>query len=344
MNFSVIIIPMNIWQKLKKNKKVFSTLAPMADVTDIAFRQIIAKYSKHGKKGGGPDVFWTEFVSADGLSSIKGRQKLLPILKFSKKEKPIIAQIFGSKPENIKIACEIISKLGFDGIDINMGCPDRAVIKQGAGSALIKNPALAREIVQAAKAGAPKLPISVKTRIGFNTIEYKTWLKELLKEDFSALTIHLRTKKEMSKVNAHHELAKDIAKTVRKYNKKIVLIVNGDIKGLKEGEILSKKSGFDGYMIGRGIFGNPWMFSARGEPVTDGDNSLVGIKEKLNVMIEHAKLFEKTLLESKRFDVMKKHFKAYANGFDSAKDLRIKLMQTKNSREAEKTVRDFMIK
>src|ERR1035437_227484 len=201
----------NIWQKISK-KGIFFCLAPMADVTDIVFRQVIAKYSRHGKVGGGPDVFWTEFVAADGIASEEGRKHLLPILKFTKGEKPLIAQIFGAKPENIKIACQVISKLGFDGIDINMGCPDRSVIKQGAGSALINNPKLACEIIRAAKEGAPKLPISVKTRIGYNVIEYKKWLPKILKEKISALTIHLRTKKEMSDVPAHFELAKDIVK------------------------------------------------------------------------------------------------------------------------------------
>src|SRR3989338_10753194 len=125
----------NFWQKLKR--PIFC-LAPMANVTDCACREIIAK---HGK----PDIFWTEFVSADGLAHPKAERKLLIDLKFSKKEKPIVAQIFGAKPENIKFASALCKKLGFDGIDINMGCPDRSVEKQGAGAALIKNPKLARE-------------------------------------------------------------------------------------------------------------------------------------------------------------------------------------------------------
>ena len=323
----------NIWQKVIKNKPFFC-LAPMADVTDIAFRQIIAKYSRHGKKGGGPDLFWTEFVSADGLASKEGRKKLLPILKFSKKEKPIIAQIFGANPENIKTTCQIISKLGFDGIDINMGCPDKAVVKQGAGSALIRTPALAREIIKAAKEGAPKFPISVKTRIGFNSIDYKNWLTEILKEKPVALTIHLRTKKEMSDVSAHWELAKDVVKTVRNIDKEIVLIANGDIKDLKEGKEKALSTGFDGVMIGRGIFGKPWLF----------DSTLkkeILIKEKLKIIIEHTKIFNKLLSKQKRFDVMKKHFKAYVTGFDGAKELRIKLMATENIREMEKVINSF---
>lgn len=323
----------NIWEKVIRNKPFFC-LAPMADVTDIAFRQIIAKYSRHGKVDGGPDIFWTEFVSADGIASKEGRKKLLPILKFSKKEKPIIAQIFGSKPENIKTTCQIISKLGFDGIDINMGCPDKTIIKQGAGSALIRTPALAREIIKAAKEGAPKIPISVKTRIGFNSIDYKNWLPEILKEKPVALTVHLRTKKEMSDVDAHWELAKDIVKTVRSIDKKVVLIANGDIKNLKEGKEKALSTGFDGVMIGRGIFGNPWLF----------DSTLkkeINTKEKIKVLLEHTKLFVKLLSKQKRFDVMKKHFKSYVTGFDGAKELRIKLMETENIKEMEKVINFF---
>jgi nifR3 family TIM-barrel protein len=314
----------------------------MSDVTDVVFRQIIAKYSKHGlpaqagKLGGGPDVFFTEFVSADGIASKEGRKKLLPILKFTKKEKPIIAQIFGAKPENIKVTCEIISKLGFDGIDINMGCPDRTIIKQCAGSALINNPKLACEIIRAAKAGAPKMPISVKTRIGFNYIEYKKWLPKILSENISALTVHLRTKKEMSNVPAHFELAKDVVKIVRANDKNVVLIANGDIQDLEHGKKLAKEAGFDGVMIGRGIFGNPWFFdSKRKTPPTT--------EQKLKVLIEHTKLYEK-LLHCRNYANMKKHFKAYVNGFDGAKELRTKLMETNNSRELVKVINNFLKK
>jgi len=334
----------NIWDKISK-KDVFFCLAPMADVTDIAFRQIIAKYSKHGTKSGGPDVFWTEFVSADGIASPIGRKKLLPILKFSKKEKPIIAQIFGAKPENIKITCQIISKLGFDGIDINMGCPDRAVLKQGAGSALINNPKLACEIIRAAKAGAPKLPISVKTRIGFNVIEYKKWLPKILAENISALTIHLRTKKEMSNVPAHFELAKDIVRVVRKCDKSVVLIANGDIKSLEQGKEFAKKTGFDGVMIGRGIFGNPWFFACPNTDLSGRDSKIkyedISIEEKLKALMEHIKLYTK-LLGYRNFQNMKKHFKAYITGFDGARELRIKLMEVKNKEEAEKIIKEFL--
>ncbi len=321
----------NIWEKMKE-KKPFFCLAPMVDVTDTAFRQIIAKHSRHGKIGGGPDLFWTEFISADGLASIEGSKKLLPLLQFLKKEKPILAQIFGSQPKNIKIACELIAKLGFDGIDINMGCPDRSVMKQGSGAAMMKNPKLAREIIRAAKEGAPHLPISIKTRIGFNEIEYKTWLPELLKENISALSIHLRTKKEMSNVPAHWELASDIVKTVRDINTEIPLIANGDIMSLEDGKNKAVESGFDGIMIGRGIFGNPWLYDTKRKTAPTRE-------EKIEALIEHVKLFEKYMKGIRHFAVMKKHFKAYISGFDEAKELRIKLMETNTAKEAIKILR-----
>ncbi|MCE9517809.1 tRNA-dihydrouridine synthase family protein, partial [Candidatus Nomurabacteria bacterium] len=160
----------NFWQKLPKP---FFVLAPMADVTDAVFRQIITKYGK-------PDVVWTEFVSADGLAHDDARPKLLIDLKFSENERPIVAQIFGGKPENIKKAAELCQELGFDGVDINMGCPDKSVEKQCAGAATMRDINLAREIIRAAKEGAPNLPISVKTRIGYNKNEIETWIRDLL--------------------------------------------------------------------------------------------------------------------------------------------------------------------
>jgi nifR3 family TIM-barrel protein len=325
----------SFWQKIASKNKPFFCLAPMADVTDAPFRKIIAKYSRHGKVGGGPDVFWTEFVAADGLASEKGRVRLLNDLKFSKAEKPIVAQIFGSHPENIETTCKLLAKLGFDGIDINMGCPDRKVEKQGAGAAMIKTPAIAREVIKAAIRGAGKVPVSVKTRIGFNKIEYKEWLIEILKEDISALTVHLRTRKELSDVSAHWELGEEIVDFVRSQKPELILIGNGDVSTLEMGKAYAKESGFDGIMIGRGIFGNPWLFDSKKKKAPT-------IKEKLKALLEHSKLFEKTLLHHKRFDVMKKHFKAYVSGFDGAKELRVKLMTTNNSKEVALIIKEYL--
>ena len=315
----------NFWAKLSKP---FFCLAPMADVTDIAFRAMLAQYGKN------PDnknqvVFWTEFVSADGLCNPVGRKHLAHILKFSKTEKPIVAQVFGVQPDNMEKACRIISKLGFDGIDINMGCPDKSVVKQGAGSALIRTPALAREIIRSAILGAGGLPVSVKTRVGFNKEEIDTWIPELLKEDIKALTIHARTKKQMSKVPADWNYVKRVVELVKKSGKDIPVIGNGDVKSIKEGKEKIKETGCDGVMVGRGVFGNPWFFSGR-------EDKDISIKEKVLALQAHIKIFDKKLLKTKdkNFSVMKKHFKAYINGFDGAKELRNKLMETETPKEA----------
>src|SRR3989338_2109799 len=324
------------WKKIGNLDRPFFALAPLADVTDATFRQIIAKYSRHGERGGGPDVFWTEFVSADGLASSKGREKLLINLRYSEKERPIVAQLFGAWPENMREAAKIADDLGFDGIDINMGCPDRAIEKQGAGAALIKNPKLAGEIIQAAIKGAPNLPISVKTRIGYNKDEIDSWIPELIKEDISALTIHARTRKELSKAPAKWEKVGKVAELIKNSGREILVIGNGDVSDLEDGIIKARESGADGVMIGRAIFGNPWLFDA------DKKSEDISIREKLRVMVEHTKLFEKLLGKVKNFAIMKKHYKAYAHGFDGAKELRIKLMETINGKEVAGIVSDFL--
>jgi nifR3 family TIM-barrel protein len=312
----------NFWPKLKKP---FFCLAPLANVTDAAFRRLIAKYGK-------PDVLWTEFVSADGLCS-PGRKILLNDLLYTPKERPIVAQLFSGNAQKMKEAARLVKKLKFDGLDINMGCPDRAVEKQGAGAALQKNPKLAREIIRAAKEGAGNLPVSVKTRIGYGKIDLD-FIREILQENLAALSVHLRTRKEMSLVPAHWELMKEIVKIRNEVSPGTLIIGNGDIMSLEEGGRKAKESGCDGIMIGRGIFGNPWLFNKR--------KRVISTEEKLKVMIEHAKLFEKLFKGIKNFATMKKHFKAYVNGFDGAKELRVRLMETNNVREVEKIVKNFL--
>jgi nifR3 family TIM-barrel protein len=312
----------NFWKKLKK--PIFC-LAPMADVTDCAFRQIIAKYGK-------PNVFWTEFVSADGLAHPVAREKLLIDFMYGENERPIVAQIFGSKPENIKTAAALCKELGFDGIDINMGCPDKSIEKQCAGAAMIKNPALAREVIRAAIEGAGGLPVSVKTRIGYNKNEIETWIPELLKEDITALTVHLRTRKEMSDVPAHWDLMKRVVEIRNEMKKDTLILGNGDVLDLEDGAKKIKETGCDGVMLGRAIFGNPWLFT----------DKVPTVREKLLVMVEHTKLFEEKLGAHKNFAIMKKHYKAYCNGFEGAKELRMKLMETETADQVENLVNDFL--
>lgn len=331
----------NFWKNLAKPIYV---LAPMADVTDCAFRQIINKYGK-------PDVFWTEFVSADGLAHPTARPKLLIDLKYGEGEHPIVAQIFGGKPENIKTAAALCQELGFDGVDINMGCPDKSIEKQHAGASMMKDVELAKAVIRAAKDGAPNIPISVKTRIGYNKVEIDPpaggWIRAVLEEDVAVLTVHLRTRKEMSDVPAHWELMKRIVEIRDEMKKDTLILGNGDVLSLEDGRKKVEESGCDGVMIGRGIFGNPWLFSSASSdfsstPLATTDLSFGKIRTRLKVMVEHTKLFEEMLGGHKNFAIMKKHYKAYVNGFDGAKELRVKLMEVSTAKEVETIVNDFL--
>ena len=320
----------NFWKQLNKP---FFVLAPMADVTDAAFRRMIAKYSRHGEEGGGPDVFWTEFVSADGLMS-RGRDALKYDLMYTEGERPIVAQLFSAHPDKMEGAARLCAELGFDGIDINMGCPDKSIEKQGAGACMIKHPDVAREVIRAAKRGAGDIPVSVKTRIGYNTNEIETWIPALLSEGIAALTIHARTRKEMSKVPARWEHVKQVVEIRDRMGVDTLIIGNGDIKDIADAKQKVAETGCDGVMLGRAIFGNPWLF--------DQDRGAIPLQEKLRVMVEHTKLYEELLGEIKSFSIMKKHYKAYVNNFDGATELRGKLMLAESSSEVETIVSEFL--
>ena len=314
------------WEKLKK--PVF-VLAPMADVTDAAFRRIIAKYGK-------PDVMWTEFVSADGLARAPeaGRKKLLKHLEYSEAERPIVAQFFTSSPEHMEQAARLAAELGFDGVDINMGCPDRTVEKQGAGASLMRNPKLARELIRAAQLGAGPLPVSVKTRIGYSKPELESWLPEILEENPAVVTVHARTRKEMSKVPARWEFVKRAVEIRNASGKETLIFGNGDVENLAEAKRRVEETGCDGVMLGRAIFGNPWLFA---NPPHDPST-----EEKLGVLVEHAKLFEELFEGYKNFAIMKKHFKAYVNGFNGAEHLRAELMQTSDASGVAEVINKFI--
>lgn len=312
----------------------------MADVTDAAFRRLFATYGK-------PDVTWTEFVSADGLvrapydnpdeHGLSSQDKLRKDLEYTEGERPIVAQLFSSKPEMMEEAARMVAEMGFDGIDINMGCPDKNIEKQGCGAAMIKNPENAAAIIAAAKRGAPGLPISVKTRIGFNRIEdFEPWISFLLKQDIACLTIHWRTRKEMSKVAAHWELAPRAVALRDELAPHTVLLGNGDVTTLEDAHEKVRTTGIDGVMVGRGIFGNPWFFNPHITRDLD-----VSLEERLGVMVEHTKLFTE-LLPHKSFAVMKKHYKAYVDGFAGAKELRLSLMEAQNAAEVEEIVTAFL--
>lgn len=318
----------SFWNKLPKP---FFVLAPMADVTDPAYRRLISETGK-------PDVSWTEFVSADGLFHTREKKgmkdeenPLLRDLQFSPGERPIVAQFFSGTPEMMEYAARLALSLGFDGVDINMGCPDRSIEKQGAGAAHMKDPARAKEVIRAAIRGTEgKIPVSVKTRLGYNRMEYETWLPAVLEEDIAALTVHLRTRKEMSLVAAHWELVPEIVAIRDRVKPSVLLLANGDVKSVAEAREKALATGLDGVMLGRGIFGNPWLFSTKEEATP---------AEKLEALLKLARYFSE-LTPPKHFAILKKHFKAFVNGFDGAAELRGKLMDTNSLRELEPLIEE----
>jgi nifR3 family TIM-barrel protein len=362
---------MNFWETLPKP---FFTVAPMADVTDAPFRQMIAKYSAHTRTDGtvgGPDVMWTEFVAADGLvrATPEGKAKLMKDLMYSEAERPIVAQLFTSNPEHMEYAAALCRELGFDGVDINMGCPDASIEKQGCGSAMIKHPAVAALVIDAAKRGAKMgesngIPVSVKTRVGYHHDETETWIPHLLKEAPAALTIHARTRKELSKVPAKWERVARVVALRDALAPTVKIIGNGDVLSLPDAREKIAFSGADGAMIGRALFGNPWFFNPnRALPTrlhalpthgvdretlltydqSDSSVSYVSIPERLEALLEHTKLFSE-LLGHKNFAVMKKHFKAYVNGFVGAVELRQALMEQNSEADVAAVVHDFLLK
>ena len=316
----------NFWNDLPHG---FTILAPMEGVTDVVFRRVVAK-------AGRPDVFFTEFTNVSSFASEKGRHDALERLDIVRDENgenletPIVAQIWGKNPEHFAETARHLKELGFDGLDINMGCPDRHVNKAGGGAAMINTPELAIECIERAKAST-NLPVSVKTRLGYTfRDEYLEWIPLLLDQHLAALTVHLRTRKEMSKVPAHYDLIPEIVALRDEISPETKLIINGDIKDLAAAKELSEKyPGVDGFMIGRGVFANPYCF-------TDHHPSQEELK---NLFLYHLDLFDQRAreLESRGsrypYEPIKHFIKVYFSGFDGAAELRNKLMECKSTDE-----------
>jgi len=305
---------------LDKLPKPFFILAPMDDVTDTVFRQIVADCAP-------PDLFFTEFVNVDGLQS-PGRPKLLKKLQFTKKDKPIFAQLWGLKPENFYTTTKDVIEMGFDGVDLNMGCPVKTVTKNGACAALIKNRDLAGEIIDAVQEAAGDFPVSVKTRVGFTTVDM-SWIEFLLTKKLNMLSIHGRTAKQKSLVPANWDLI-GLARELRDAAYPSTLIVgNGDVKNYQHGLDLAKKHKLDGIMIGRGIFDDPFVFAA------SSPWGSYSRKQKIKLYEKHIKLFDKTWRNGEyRFESLRKFCKVYINGFDRAHELRKEFMETTSPEEA----------
>lgn len=343
----------NFWNNLKSP---IIGLAPMDGVTDAAFRYMVAK---HGK----PSYIMTEFVNVEGLA--RGATKMLPAFIYNEMERPIIAQIFGVEVESFYKATVMLCALGFDGVDINMGCPVKKVAVKGSGAGLIKNPKLAREIIFACKKAASdwakgismekagvheriikevkkinkergggkikrkEIPISVKTRIGYDKDVAEDWVKEIVKGRPAAITMHGRTLKQMYGGLADWNAIKRAAVIAQK--EKIIFIGNGDVKSMKDGKEKIKKYGVDGVLVGRAALGNPWFFS----------NKTPEIKDRFKAILEHCKYFDKILKDKFIFGHIKKHLSWYCKNFPGAKELRMKLMLAESTADVKKTLSEF---
>ncbi len=310
---------MNIWQSLPRP---FTVLAPLDGVADTVFRRIVAEIAR-------PDLFVSEFTSADGYCS-PGRDIVRDKLLFTDVESPIIAQIWGRNPDTIFEITKAIAGMGFVGVDLNTGCPDKTVMKGGAGGALIDTPDVAKAVIQAmkdgVKAAGKTIPVSVKARIGNKAIVTERWLTFLLEQGIDALTVHGRTVAELSKVPAHWDEIGKVVKIRDRMKIPTVIVGNGDVADVKDAIAKHQTYGVDGVMIGRGIFNNMWAFDRSGPHVGTP-------KELLDIMERHVRLFDEVWKDRKNFPILRKFFKIYVSGFRGATEWRVRCMETNSPEE-----------
>ncbi|GEL06233.1 tRNA-dihydrouridine synthase [Rummeliibacillus stabekisii] len=316
----------NFWRDLPRP---FFVLAPMEDVTDVVFRHVVSK-------AGRPDVFFTEFTNTDSYCHPEGKNSVRGRLTFTEDEQPMVAHIWGDKPEYFREMSIGMAEMGYKGIDINMGCPVPNVASRGKGSGLILRPDAAAEIIQAAKAGG--LPVSVKTRLGYSDLnEWEDWLTHILKQDIANLSIHLRTRKEMSKVDAHWEMIPAIKELRDRIAPDTMLTINGDIPDRQKGLELAEQYGIDGIMIGRGIFKNPFAFEKK--PREHSSQELLDLlRYQLDLHDQYQELVPRSISGLHRF------FKIYVKGFPGAGELRNQLMHTKSTDEVRALIDGFEVK
>lgn len=313
----------NFWQDLPRP---FFILAPMEDVTDVVFRHVVSE-------AGRPDVFFTEFTNTVSYCHPEGRDSVRGRLTFTEDEQPMVAHIWGDEPEYFRQMSIGMAEEGFKGIDINMGCPVPNVAGKGKGSGLIRRFQVAADLIQAAKAGG--LPVSVKTRLGYANIdEWRDWLTHVFEQDIANLSIHLRTRKEMSKGNAHWEMISEVKKLRDEIAPQTLLTINGDIPDRETGLKLVEEYGVDGIMIGRGVFHNPYAFEK--EPKEHSS------KELLELFRLHLDLFDQyTVNEPRSFKPLRRFFKIYVRGIRGASDLRVQLMETETTNGARALLDEF---
>lgn len=313
----------NFWHELPRP---FFVLAPMEDVTDVVFRHVVAEAAA-------PDVYFTEFTNSESYCHPEGKASVRGRLTFTEDEQPIVAHIWGDNPDHFREMSIGMAEAGFKGLDINMGCPVPNVVGDGKGCGLINRPDVAAELIEAAKAGG--LPVSVKTRLGMTDVdEWRNWLKHILEQDIVNLSIHLRTRKEMSKADAHWELIPEIKKLRDEVAPQTLLTINGDIPDRAKGLELAEKYGVDGVMIGRGIFKNPYAFEHEAKEHTS--------KELLDLLRVHLDLFDEySKVEPRKYTPLHRFFKIYVKGFRGAAELRNALMDTRSTDEARALLDSF---
>lgn len=314
-------------------------LSPMDGVTDAPMRLIAKKY-------GQPDIIYTEFVSVEGLWRIHKRgeekHKIWNELRFDASEQPVLVQLFGSDPDSFYEATKIVAKMGFAGIDINMGCPSPGLEKRGGGAGLMRDKGLAHRVIEAVRKGVSdveiEIPVSVKTRIGSSGAD-REWWEAIAKEELPALAMHGRTFKQLYSGEADWEVLREASKIIKESgalflgNGDVEKILSGNKIQLTNGKIIELGSDFDGVLIGRKAVGNSWAMRKDGyEPE---------LPEKLGVALEHAREFEKNLPDNK-FEIMRKHLTWYAHGFEGAGSLRRKLVVSNSADEVEKIIGEFL--
>jgi tRNA-dihydrouridine synthase len=357
---------MNFWQQLAADKKMILALSPMDGVTDYPFRQIVKKYGK-------PDLIFTEFANVEGICN--GAKQILQHFDFDDSQRPLIAQVFGKNPEHFYQVAILLSQIGVDGIDINMGCPAKTVANNGSGAALIKTPDLALEIIRAVKRGVAdwgkgktiddcpdlkekvkselkrrmeffnlkeanheNLPsISVKTRVGYDADEIDNWFPYLLEEDLAAISLHGRSLKQAYSGQADWNLIAKAAAMVRDKNPEIIFLGNGDIDSYADALNKTKKYKTDGALIGRASFGDPFVFLKK-QAASDEFNIF-------EIALEHAQLFEDTYKDQERYSFlpMRKHLAWYTKGVKDAALIRSQLVKTNSAAEVKSIFEKYQL-
>lgn len=299
---------MNIYRTFERP---ILSLAPMEEVTDTVFRQVVASIQR-------PDLFYTEFVNVEGVNS-QGRDKVQQRLQYDKSEKPIIAQLWGIEPNNYYYVSKFVKDLGFDGVDINMGCSVKKVVSKYNGSGMmIADRGYVKDVIDSVKEGAQGLPISVKTRLGWDSYELD-WIKFLLEQNLDALTIHGRTATGFRSKKVLWSRITPCVDLRNELGKKTLIFGNGEIQSLKQAKLYAEKFKVDGVMIGRAAITNPWIFSC---------NEGIPLKESFEMFKKHILLFKDTWGDTKDFNVLKKFVKSYIYGFVGSQEIREDLMNT----------------